>query len=157
MSEATTDRLIDLIRQRHDAGLAKYGTTVDRKDLTPEQWAQHAIEEMLDGAAYLMRLKDEIGKANPQNADLAARRGHRIGRFEIEGKAFSEWELYLPIFAQCFVVRCEYMVSTDTFEVEAFSPLFDVHECGSHIPEYRMIISTQNGITSVRAEKVSPK
>lgn len=56
----TTDRLIALLRERHDAGLKNYGVTVDRKDLTPEQWAQHAIEEMLDGSAYLMRLKDEI-------------------------------------------------------------------------------------------------
>lgn len=154
MSEATTDRLIDLIRQRHDAGLAKYGTTVDRKDLTPEQWAQHAIEEMLDGAAYLMRLKDEIGKANPQNADLAARRGHRIGRFEIEGKAFSEWELYLPIFAKCFVVRCEYMVATETFEVEAFSPLFEVVKEGTIPPRYEVIILESGGAQQVIARKI---
>jgi len=58
----TTDRLIALLRERHDAGLKNYGVTVDRKDLTPEQWAQHAIEEMLDGAAYLMRLKDDIAR-----------------------------------------------------------------------------------------------
>lgn len=57
---STTDRLIALLRERHDAGFNKYGVTVDRTDLTPEQWAQHAIEEMLDGAAYLMRLKDQI-------------------------------------------------------------------------------------------------
>jgi len=56
----TTDRLIELLRERHEAGLKNYGVTVDRTDLTPEQWAQHAIEEMLDGAAYLMRLKDDI-------------------------------------------------------------------------------------------------
>lgn len=56
----TTDRLIALLRERHDAGIEKYGVTVDRKYLTPDEWAQHAIEEMLDGAAYLMRLKDEI-------------------------------------------------------------------------------------------------
>lgn len=56
----TTEKLCAMLRERHDKGLAKYGTTVDRKDLTPEEWAQHAIEEMLDGAAYLMRLKDEI-------------------------------------------------------------------------------------------------
>lgn len=58
----TTDHLIALLRERHDAGLKKYGVTVDRTDLTPEQWAQHAIEEMLDGAAYLMRLKDDIAR-----------------------------------------------------------------------------------------------
>ena len=56
----TTDKLCAMLRKRHNAGLKKYGVTVDRKDLTTEEWAQHAIEEMLDGAAYLMRLKDEL-------------------------------------------------------------------------------------------------
>lgn len=56
----TTDRLVTMLRERHERGLAKYQTTVDRTDLTPTEWAQHAIEEMLDGTAYLMRLKDTI-------------------------------------------------------------------------------------------------
>jgi hypothetical protein len=56
----TTDRLKAMLDQRHERGLAKYKVTVDRTDLTPTQWAQHAIEELLDGAAYLMRLKDEM-------------------------------------------------------------------------------------------------
>lgn len=55
---STTERLVGLIRDRHARGLAKYGTTLDRGDLTPEQWTQHAIEEALDLAGYLMRLKD---------------------------------------------------------------------------------------------------
>jgi len=54
----TTERLVGLLRDRHARGLAKYGTTLDREDLTPQQWAQHAIEEALDLAGYLMRLKD---------------------------------------------------------------------------------------------------
>jgi hypothetical protein len=55
---STTERLVGLLRDRHARGLAKYGTTLDREDLTPQQWAQHAIEEALDLAGYLMRLKD---------------------------------------------------------------------------------------------------
>lgn len=58
---STTDRIKSLLDERHAAGLAKYGVTVDRDDLTPEQWCQHAIEEGLDGVAYLMRLKDTLG------------------------------------------------------------------------------------------------
>lgn len=59
----TTEQLAAMLRERHDRGLAKYGTTVDRTDLTTEEWAQHAIEEMLDGAAYLMRLKATLPEA----------------------------------------------------------------------------------------------
>lgn len=58
----TTERLCELLHERHAKGLEKYGVTIDRDDLTPGQWAQHAIEEMLDGAGYLMRLKDEVSK-----------------------------------------------------------------------------------------------
>jgi polyhydroxyalkanoate synthesis regulator phasin len=69
----TTDRLVAMLRERHAAGLAKYRTTVDRTDLTPTQWAQHAIEEMLDGANYLMRLKDTIEEMARRIEELEAK------------------------------------------------------------------------------------
>jgi len=58
----TTDRLKAMLDERHERGLAKYKVTVDRTDLTPTQWCQHAIEEMLDGANYLVRLKDTVNE-----------------------------------------------------------------------------------------------
>ena len=33
-----------------------------RTDLSVEEWIQHAIEEMLDGAQYLYRIKQELAK-----------------------------------------------------------------------------------------------
>jgi len=50
----TTARLIRMIRQRDAAGLAKYGTTLDRTDLTHAEWLQHMAEELLDGAGYAL-------------------------------------------------------------------------------------------------------
>lgn len=55
-----TAHLIDLLRTRDEAGRAKYGATLDRTDLTPEQWIQHAVEELLDGAGYLLALKRDL-------------------------------------------------------------------------------------------------
>jgi uncharacterized coiled-coil DUF342 family protein len=52
----------EAIRERHEAGLEKYGVTVDRKDLTPDQWLQHSIEEKLDDLQYMMRLREEIAR-----------------------------------------------------------------------------------------------
>lgn len=66
----TTEKLCALINERAAFGLEKYKKTLDRDDYTPEQWAQHAIEEMLDGAGYLMRLKDEIQKIHREIAEL---------------------------------------------------------------------------------------
>ena len=56
----TTEKLCAMIRQRAEVGLKKYGVTVDRKDLTAEQWLQHSIEEKIDDLKYMMRLREEI-------------------------------------------------------------------------------------------------
>ena len=66
---STTERLVGLLRDRHARGRAKYGTTLDRTDLTPEQWAQHAIEEAVDLAGYLMRLKDGFATQHGSTAE----------------------------------------------------------------------------------------
>lgn len=42
--------------EREKRGLSKYGTTVDRKDLSELEWLQHAYEEALDLAVYLKTL-----------------------------------------------------------------------------------------------------
>ncbi len=60
------ERVITAIRERRERGRRKYGTTMERDDLTPAQWAQHAQEEALDFAIYLERLKTEL--TNPAHA-----------------------------------------------------------------------------------------
>ena len=65
--KGTTESIVDMIRSRAELGLDKYGVTVDRTDLTTEQWIQHAIEEMLDGAQYLYRIKQELAKRLASN------------------------------------------------------------------------------------------
>lgn len=52
--------VIKQVKERADVGLNKYGATLDRDDLTQEQWIQHAIEEALDFAGYLTKLKEVI-------------------------------------------------------------------------------------------------
>lgn len=67
---STTERLVDQIRERHQAGLKKYGVTVDRNDLEPMQWVQHFREELLDALAYLQRIEDKLNtkcKPTPSN------------------------------------------------------------------------------------------
>ena len=52
--------VIKEIAERSEAGLAKYGTTMDRTDLVASDWVQHAYEEALDMAIYLKRLKKDM-------------------------------------------------------------------------------------------------
>ena len=80
------------IRARRDAGRKKYGTTMERQDLTPLQWLQHAQEEAMDFAIYLEKLRrvlgeqeQELQRLRKENADL------RLARTDpILHKAISE-------------------------------------------------------------------
>ena len=58
MPSRTEDAVVELIRSRGVVGRRKYGTTMDRRDLTPVQWAQHLQEELADGLKYAERYKN---------------------------------------------------------------------------------------------------
>lgn len=51
-----TEQVINDIQQREQKGIETYGTTMDRDDLTQDQWLQHAYEESLDFCIYLKKL-----------------------------------------------------------------------------------------------------
>jgi hypothetical protein len=53
-------RIAALLKTRSETGIRKYGTTLDRTDLSVKQWIDHAIEEALDHALYLQRIKDSL-------------------------------------------------------------------------------------------------
>ncbi len=50
----------ELLKTRSEVGISKYGTTLARKDLKPSEWAQHLLEELLDAAGYIHRLKCDL-------------------------------------------------------------------------------------------------
>jgi hypothetical protein len=49
--------VIKQFKQRADFGMKKYGTNLDRSDLTVLEWIQHAQEEHMDAILYLEKLK----------------------------------------------------------------------------------------------------
>ncbi len=53
------DNVIIKIAKRSMAGKSKYGTTMERTDLTRKEWLIHAQEEAMDLAVYLERLIQE--------------------------------------------------------------------------------------------------
>jgi hypothetical protein len=57
--DGIVNRVIDLFKKRSERGLKKYGTTLDRNDLTHLEWLQHLQEELMDAALYIEKLKDE--------------------------------------------------------------------------------------------------
>jgi hypothetical protein len=64
MSETQRDpiveRVINKFRQRSEAGVKKYGTTLaDNHGLQVTDWIVHAQEELMDAILYLEKLKEE--------------------------------------------------------------------------------------------------
>ena len=52
------ERVIDKIRERARVGEDKYKTTMEREDLSFDDWMTHLQEELLDACVYLEKLKD---------------------------------------------------------------------------------------------------
>lgn len=55
---------------RAQVGLNKYGTTMDRGDLSTVEWLVHLEQEMMDGLLYLTKLKRELIKLEQELAAL---------------------------------------------------------------------------------------
>lgn len=66
MPSVVTQGLVDRLHQRDAVGLAKYGVSLDRRDLSIEDWLDHQTEELLDGAGYAQAAKREIVKLRAQ-------------------------------------------------------------------------------------------
>jgi hypothetical protein len=43
--------------EREERGFKKYGTTMDRNDLSLDEWIQHLKEELMDGLLYLQKIQ----------------------------------------------------------------------------------------------------
>ncbi len=67
------DELIKEYESREGRGFLKYGTTMDREDLSLSEWVQHALEESMDLSLYLFKIKtllnDTQRRSNYQEAD----------------------------------------------------------------------------------------
>lgn len=59
MIDKIVERVRDAFKKRSERGLEKYGTTLERNDLTNLEWLQHLQEELMDATLYIEKLKDE--------------------------------------------------------------------------------------------------
>ena len=50
--------------ERSAAGKAKYGTDLDRTDLTLLEWIEHAKQEHMDAILYLEKIKQQFLQEN---------------------------------------------------------------------------------------------
>lgn len=57
--DSIVNNVIESFIERSNVGFAKYGTNLDRKDLSVLEWIQQAQEEAMDMILYLEKLKQE--------------------------------------------------------------------------------------------------
>ena len=66
----TVDSVVRTVIQkfidRASFGKQKYGTDLDRQDLSPLDWIQHAQEEHMDAILYLEKLKQVLLQEKPK-------------------------------------------------------------------------------------------
>lgn len=66
MDDKIVKAVIKNFEKRSIIGYLKYGTTLERNDLSFLQWINHLQEELMDATLYLEKLKDET-KRLPDN------------------------------------------------------------------------------------------
>ncbi len=54
------EKVIDKIRSRAEVGEKKYGTTMEREDLSLIEWLTHLQEELMDAVNYIEWIIDGI-------------------------------------------------------------------------------------------------
>jgi hypothetical protein len=57
--DSVVESIIEKFRQRSAVGIKKYNTTLDRTDLSEDQWKDHLLEELMDAILYLMKIRNE--------------------------------------------------------------------------------------------------
>ena len=62
--DSIVNSIIDKFAARAEFGKKKYGTDLDRTDLSLLDWIQHAQEEHMDAILYLEKLKQQYSKEN---------------------------------------------------------------------------------------------
>jgi hypothetical protein len=59
-TDSVVKSIVNKFLERSSLGKKKYGTDLDRKDLSTFDWINHAQEELMDGILYLEKLKQEL-------------------------------------------------------------------------------------------------
>lgn len=60
MSDKNVENVVSQLRSREKQGMKKYGVNTERTDLSTLEWLQHLQEELMDGAVYIEKLKEEM-------------------------------------------------------------------------------------------------
>ena len=55
ITDSVVDSIIDKFVERATIGQEKYGTDLDRQDLSLEDWLEHSLQEKMDDILYIQK------------------------------------------------------------------------------------------------------
>jgi hypothetical protein len=64
VKDTIVESVVKQFKDRSDVGIAKYGVTLDRDDLTLIEWLEHTKQEQMDSVLYLEKAIKELKKQN---------------------------------------------------------------------------------------------
>jgi len=62
-TDSVVDSIIDKFIDRATVGKAKYGTDLDRNDLSLEDWLEHSLQEKMDDILYMQKTLKVVREA----------------------------------------------------------------------------------------------
>jgi hypothetical protein len=85
MKDSIVESVIEQFKQRSNVGINKYGTTLDREDLTMLEWLKHLQEELMDATLYVEKIKSKLGFVISNYNEELEQRMNIIGQNGNEG------------------------------------------------------------------------
>ena len=89
--DAIVDAVVERIQKRSAAGMKKFGKPMTRDDRTMTEWIDEAIEEALDLAVYLTRVKADLMDLE-ELKDLASAEDYDRGYDAGQESVKSDWK-----------------------------------------------------------------
>lgn len=83
MKDKIVQEVVDKFQQRSDTGQKKYGTTLERDDLSIVDWLNHLQEELMDATLYVQKLKSEL--ENKDGYSITKESWENAGKITYEG------------------------------------------------------------------------
>ena len=90
MKDQIVEQVKEKFDERSETGIAKYGTTLERGDLSLLDWLSHLQEELMDATLYIQKLKNELDQ-NPNGIVIAKESWDKADKITHEGFVYVKY------------------------------------------------------------------
>jgi len=90
MKDQIVEQVKEKFDERSETGITKYGTTLERGDLSLLDWLSHLQEELMDATLYIQKLKNELDQ-NPNGIVIAKESWNKADKITHEGFVYVKY------------------------------------------------------------------